>query len=151
MSINLLSQKAIVNPNLALRSESLRVNSMQVDQIFDVYGQFTYQTNAQSVAASGSVALTAPYVTLTITGCTAAVGASNEVTLTAGTYVSVSTGSILVNQISYAGTYGTNGIPLVIPSLEAGVWKLRIFNVGAAGAGALSGAIIVQVTASLRD
>lgn len=99
-------------------------------------------SGTQSVAAAGTAVLNAESGVITLTGFTAAAGAIQIATITNDKVLANS--NIVATLTNYAGTYSTNGEPILmavaIPT--AGSMVIRIGNIH--GANALSGNITIS-------
>lgn len=98
-------------------------------------------TGTQSIAAAGSATLNADAGVLTLTGATAAAGAVNTFTLNNSQVGATDRVYATIND--YAGTLGTNGVPVLVNATSAaGSIVFNIVNVHAANA--LSGDITLS-------
>lgn len=92
-------------------------------------------------ASSITTAVTSNGVAGQITTITATTSANSTSTFTVNNSACLSTSFVQLQLVSYAGTYGTNGVPLLaVSSVSAGSFNITIAN---ASANALNGALVI--------
>lgn len=133
----------VFSAELGTPAPGLLINTWASNQTVDAPGS----SGTQSVAAAGTAALNAESGVITLTGFTAAAGAMQTATITNNKIVATS--NIIATLNNYAGTYGTNGEPILMAvTVAAGSMVLRIGNIH--GANALSGDITVSFRVGQR-
>ena len=101
-------------------------------------------TVTQATSATTGVTLNASSGVITTFNQSAAAGATSTFTVTNSCVVAASVVSVTVG--NYAGTYGTNGIPLAtVSAVAAGSFNVTIVNAHASNA--LSGALKLNYSA----